>query len=65
MARYRYLGLDVVHVPALELEFLKPGDEFETEAEVNNPIFELISGSPAPVRAAAASTSEPSTGVEE
>lgn len=42
MARYRYNGLDVVHVPALELEFLQPGTEFETDREVNNPIFERL-----------------------
>ena len=40
--RYRYNGLDVVHVPALGLEFLKPGAEFETNEEVNNPIFEPL-----------------------
>ena len=46
MARYRYNGLDVVHVPALGLEFLKPGTEFETDAEVNNPIFEPLDPAP-------------------
>ena len=48
MARYRYNGLDVVHVPALDLEFLKPGTEFETDREVNNPIFELLDEPKAP-----------------
>ena len=48
MARYRYTGLDVVHVPALDLEFLKPGAEFETDKEVNNPIFERIDPQPQP-----------------
>lgn len=48
MARYRYNGLDVVHVPAFGLEYLQPGAEFETDEEVNNPIFERIPDQPKP-----------------
>lgn len=54
MARYRFTGESPVIVPELARFIdhpVQPGEEFETDREINNSFFDLVSPAPAPAEA--------------